>query len=494
MLPYTPLHYLLFLDYSRSDSQPDNSHPGFLPLSLVMTSGNLSEEPIATQNPEARQRLAGLADAFLMHNRPIQTRCDDSVVRSFNLQSPSQPVSRDAPTRARSNLVFLRRSRGYAPDPLLLPWDAPHVLAAGAELKNTFCLARDRYAFLSQHIGDMENYETLQSFETSLKDYENIFRIHPQVIAYDLHPNYLATRYALQRAQDEGLPALGVQHHHAHIASCMAENSLAPDQAIIGIALDGTGYGPDEAIWGGEFLFAGYQGYQRYAHLAYMPLPGGDAAIRKPCRIALAYLQASGLEWLPSLPSYQALSAQERHTLQAQLANGLNTPPTSSMGRLFDAVAALIGVRQQVNYEAQAAIEMEALVDPLEKGFYKFGFDDRMPGEGKPHQIEIQPVLSGILEDIRSEIHPRTIAARFHNGIVQLIQDVVLAMRKSYRSDLVALSGGVWQNMVLLHLTVEMLRRQGFHVLIHRQVPANDGGLALGQAAVAAHSFPISRR
>jgi len=486
MLPYTPLHYLLFLDYQEQQFFSEAHASSILPLALVMTSGNLSEEPIATHNQEARHRLFTLADAFLMHNRPIQTRCDDSVMRIFTSRDlpETTPASPEHSSSSEANL--LRRSRGYAPEPILLPWDMPHVLATGPELKNTFCLTRDRYAFLSQHIGDMENYETLQSFETSIKAYEHIFRIHPQVIAYDMHPNYLATRYAIQRSESEALQSIAVQHHHAHIAACMADNGLPINQPVIGIAFDGTGYGEDGAIWGGEFLFADYRGYQRYAHLAYMPLPGGDAAIKTPSRLALAYLKASGIDWSSNLPSFQSLSPEERSVLQAQLEYKINTPSTSSMGRLFDAVAALIDIRQKVNYEAQAAIELEAIADQSENGVYTFRFHAEQSADDLPVQIGIQPVLSGILNDLDNNISIPRIAARFHNSIVEMVRQVTRSMRSRYQTDLVILSGGVWQNMILLQKVKDLLPQEGFSVLIHHQVPSNDGGLALGQAAIAA--------
>jgi hydrogenase maturation protein HypF len=290
MLPYTPLHYLLL-----------EKNEGF-PPALVMTSGNLSEEPIATANEEARQRLASLADVFLMHNRDIHARCDDSVVRVFE-----------------EEIYPIRRSRGYAPFPVKLPWDVPHLLATGSELKNTFCITNKNYAFLSHHIGDMENYETLQSFEQGVEHFERLFRVKPEAIAYDLHPNYLATKYALQRAERENLPAIGVQHHHAHIAACMAEHGLDGDSPVIGLAFDGTGYGEDGAIWGGEFLVADYESYQRPFHLEYFPLPGGDAAIKKPARTALALLWSLGLEWDEHLAPVNEFAGQERTLLRVQL-------------------------------------------------------------------------------------------------------------------------------------------------------------------------------
>jgi hydrogenase maturation protein HypF len=473
MLPYTPLHYLLF-------AQPSQGGFTSSPVAsvLVMTSGNLSEEPICTDNQQARQRLSSLADAFLMHDRPIRTRCDDSVMRIF--PQPSQPSPKSA-------LVPIRRSRGYAPFPVRLPWETPPVLAVGAELKNTFCLTRDRYAFLSHHIGDLENYETLQSFEDGIQHFERLFHVQPSLLAYDNHPDYLATRYALARAEAEGLPAVGVQHHHAHIAACMAENAVDPSQTVIGVAFDGTGFGEDGAIWGGEFLLSTYQGYQRAAHLVYMPLPGGDAAVRKPARIALAYLWRAGLEWESELSSLEALCVEERMALKNQLIHAINTPLTSSMGRLFDAVSALIGVRQKVNYEAQAAVELEALVDPDEARAYPFAFKPVQSANRAALIIDPAPLLESILVDLHDGVGQPIISARFHNAIAQMVLDVCRTIRTQSGVRQVALSGGVWQNMTLLDKTFHLLLDAGFEILTHRKVPANDGGLSLGQAVVAVH-------
>jgi hydrogenase maturation protein HypF len=464
MLPYTPLHYLLL--------EPGEAAPAV----LVMTSANLSEEPIAVSNAEARQRLAYLADAFLMHDRPIHIRCDDSVMRVF----PGSPPGAVSPgPHSAAVQVPLRRSRGYAPFPVHLPWQSPALIACGAELKNTFCLTRDRYAFLSHHIGDLENYETLRSFEEGIAHFEHLFRIRPEALAYDMHPNYLATRYALERAEHEGLPAIGVQHHHAHAAACMAENGLSGERPVIAVSFDGTGYGTDGAIWGGEFLVASYTNFERPYHLAYMPLPGGDAAVRRPARTALGYLHASGLEWQPGLACLQALSAQEQYALQAQLEHRINTPLTSSAGRLFDAVSALAGVRQEVNYEGQAAIELEALIDPSENGAYPF---DIHPSSD---EIGLSPLFEAVLKDVQSHTSTPVIAARFHNGLAHLVFEVCRRIRQSHSISEVALSGGVWQNQALLARSLPLLRSDGFTVYIHSQAPANDGGLSLGQAAVA---------
>jgi hydrogenase maturation protein HypF len=360
------------------------------------------------------------------------------------------------------------------------------LLAAGPELKNTFCITNKNYAFLSHHIGDMENYETLQSFEDGIEHFERLFRVEPEVIAYDLHPDYLATRYAKERAEREGLHAIGIQHHHAHIAACMADNGLSGDKPLIGVSFDGTGYGEDaesefqSAIWGGEFLLADYKGYQRFVHLAYTPLPGGDAATRKPARVALAQLWQAGIAWDEDLPAVKFLCGDDLTLLRSMLENDINCPQTSSMGRLFDAVAALTGVRGEVNYEGQAAIEFEALADSKEEGAYSFEFTG--------NTLETQAMLTNVIADFRAGVPLSTISARFHNGLANIILDVCQAMRRNFKVDEVALSGGVWQNMTLLKKTIPLLEHSGFRVYIHRQVPANDGGLALGQAVIACHS------
>ncbi len=463
MLPYTPLHYLLFadaLDGSQSMLPP-----------LVMTSGNLSEEPIATDNEEARERLSLLADAFLMHDRDIYIRCDDSVVRVFE------------PAGGGPAVYPLRRSRGYTPFPVKLPWQVAPLLAAGAELKNTFCITNRNYAFLSHHIGDMENYETLQSYEQGVVHFERLFRVKPEAIAYDLHPNYLASRYAVQRAQREALEAIGVQHHHAHVAACMAEHGLDGSQPVIGVAFDGTGYGDDGAIWGGEFLVADYLGYQRRLHLDYFRLPGGDAAIRHPARIALALLWSLGIDWDARLAAVQDFEAAELSTIRTQLERGLNAPDTSSMGRLFDAAAALAGVRQKVNYEAQAAIEFEALAaDGSDEG-YQFEIGEQLIG--------VEPAVQALLKDVLAGVPQAVVSARFHNGLARMVLHASSRIRTETGLNEVVLSGGVWQNITLLRRTLSLLGDSGFRVYIHRAVPTNDGGLALGQAAIAARRLKV---
>ena len=324
----------------------------------------------------------------------------------------------------------------------------------------------------------MENYETLQSFEQGVEHFEKLFRVKPEAIAYDLHPNYLSTRYALQRAERENLPTIGIQHHHAHIAACMAEHGLDGSQPVIGLAFDGTGYGEDGAIWGGEVLVADYKSYERAFHLEYFPLPGGDAAIKKPARTALALLWSLGLDWDDRLAPVAEFCAEDRTLLKTQLEKKINSPMTSSMGRLFDAAAALAGVRQSVNYEAQAAIEFEALADPDEEGMYPF--------ERGQAQIGVRSAVEALIADILAGVPIPIISARFHNGLAQIALEICLHLRVARSIDVVALSGGVWQNITLLRRTLSLLQKDGFVVYIHHQVPTNDGGLSLGQAAIAA--------
>jgi hydrogenase maturation protein HypF len=461
MLPYTPLHYLLF--------EPQNSNLGESVQALVMTSGNLSEEPIAVTNEEARQRLSRLADGFLMHNRTIRTRCDDSVVREH--------------PEANKRVYPIRRSRGYAPFPIKLPFDFAPVLAVGAELKNTFCVTRDQYAFMSHHIGDLQNYETLSSFLDGIEHFERLFRIKPELIAYDLHPDYLSTRTALSISGRDQVPAQGVQHHHAHIVSCMAENSLPPGEPVIGIALDGTGYGSDGMIWGGEFLLATYQNFDRLYHLEYMPLPGGDAAVRSPAKTALAYLWRAGIEWDSDLACVSHFCVEDRMLLQSQLRHNINTIPTSSAGRLFDVVSALAGINMQANYEAQAAIELEALVDPDESGTYSVVFDSARA------DISLNWLLEGIVRDSLCRNPASLISSRFHNAFVNLLEQVIMAMRIKTGVKTIVLSGGVWQNTTLLHKFIRRFKSLDFIVHTHCLLPPNDGGIALGQAVAAAYSY-----
>ena len=372
---------------------------------------------------------------------------------------------------------------GYVPFPVRLPARSDPILAVGGELKNSFCLTNRDYAFMSHHIGDLENYETLRSFEAGIAHFEKLFRATPTALAHDLHPDYLATRYALKRAADEGIPAVGVQHHHAHIASCMAEHRLGGGRRVIGVAFDGTGFGTDMAIWGGEVLVADYVGFDRPLHLRYFPLPGGDAAIKRPARVALALLWSMGLEWEASLAPVSDCSPAELDILKQQLHRNVNVTATSSMGRLFDAAAALAGVRQRINYEAQAAIEFEALADPDEQSAY--------PLEIAGAQINAAPAVAAMLEDIRRQVPVATISARFHNGIAAAVAISTDLVRQQTGLADVVLSGGVWQNITLLRRTLSLLNARRFQVYIHSEVPPNDGGLALGQAVIAASRMRV---
>ncbi len=450
MLPYTPLHLLLL-----------EKEAGY-PEVMVMTSGNLAEEPILRENDTAREKLSGIADAFLMHNRPIHRRIDDSVLTTVE----DQPYP-------------IRRARGYAPNPIRLEDALPQVLAAGPQMKNTFCLTRDRYAFLSHYIGEMENWETYQDYQRAIRHYESLFRIQPQAIGYDLHPDYLSTKYALKRAEAERLPAYAVQHHHAHLAAGMIEHGIAPGEQTAGLIFDGTGYGADGTVWGGEVLLGNCDNFQRLYHLKPVPLPGGEVTIRTPARMALSTLWAYGLPWKENLSPVNALSAKERSALRPQLEKGINSPLTSSMGRLFDAVAALIGVRERVTYEAQAAIELEALADEDELGYYPWQMDGS--------QINIKPLLEGILTDLSEGKSQSIISRRFHNTIAELCLELARAIKKEFNSQKLILSGGVWQNQLLLEKTIHLLDNNGFQPLVHRQMPPNDSCVAFGQAMITAY-------
>ncbi len=448
MLPYTPLHHVLLREIDRP---------------LIMTSGNLSEEPIATGNEEALVRLGGIADHFLFHNRDIYARYDDSVW--MVAEERAQP---------------LRRSRGYAPFPIRLPFRARQVLACGTELKNTFCATKDEYAFLSQHIGDMENLETLEHFQTSIALYERLFRLEPETVAYDLHPDYLATRYALSLGSSKRL--VPVQHHHAHIVSCMVDNGV--QEPVIGVALDGTGYGMDGQIWGGEFLVADAHGFRRAAHLQYVPLPGGEASIRRPYRMAISHLLSLlGDEGLESgLPVVGDVDPLEVEVIKQQVAKRMNTPLTSSCGRLFDAVSAVLGFQGEASYEGQAAIQLEMMAYDVDDGAsYPFAIVQQDGAE----VIRLSTTWQGILHDLRAGVPAEVMASRFHNTVAQMIVHVCAGISEENGLRSVALSGGCFQNRLLLARTTGLLREAGFHVLTHHQVPCNDGGVSLGQAVIA---------
>jgi hydrogenase maturation protein HypF len=450
LLAYTPLHVLLF-------GLPGDE-PG--PPVLVMTSGNLGGEPICFADDDAAHRLARLADGWLMHDRAILVPCDDSVVRVVH--SAELPI---------------RRSRGYAPLPIALPVRVPPTLAVGADLKNTMALADGKYAWLSQHIGDMDDLATLSAFDSAQRHLRALTGVAPEVIVADAHPLYRSTAWAHRNAA--GRPVRTVQHHHAHIAAVMAEHGLDGAQQVLGFAFDGTGYGPDGAVWGGEVLLADYKGYQRLAQLTYVPLAGGDVSVHRPYRMALAHLWAAGLPWDADLPAVRACPDDERRVLARQFETGTGCVPTSSMGRLFDAVSALIGVRQVVAYEAQAAIELEGLARSCAGGTTHYTF--RIDQSGLPAVVDPAPVLAAVIADLRAGLPAGVIGARFHRAVAKLILDLTTAEADT---QTVALSGGVFQNALLLDLASSWLRDRGFEVLTHRRVPPNDGGIALGQLLV----------
>ena len=445
MLPYTPLHYLLFEHQFAA---------------LVMTSANLSEEPIAIDNDDAFERLADIADFFLIHNRDIYLRSDDSILKH---------------TAGRRR--YIRRSRGYVPIPIFLNQTVPAILACGAELKNTICLTKGDKAFLSQHIGDLENRATLDFFRLTAAHLERILEIQPERIACDMHPDYLSTRFAKEQTQ---FPVTEVQHHHAHIVSCMAEHKL--DGAVIGLAFDGTGYGPDGTIWGGEVLVAEAGQFERVAHLAQVPMPGSSAAIKEPWRMALSYLHATYGDNLQdlSLPLRNQIEAQKINIIVEMIEKGVNCPQTSSLGRLFDGVAAIAGIRERVNFEGQAAMELEMLANGHCDTIYDIQWTQQVPIQMWP-----QTIIRGVVQDIQNGMLPADISARFHQTLVVLFGEICATIRRSHNLNRVVLSGGCFQNSLLLKGLIGQLEAHHFEVYAHQQVPANDGGIALGQAIVA---------
>ena len=454
MIPYTPMHHLLLRESG---------------LPLVMTSGNISEEPICKDNDEAVRRLAGIADYFLVHNRDIYARYDDSVTMFEG-----------------GDVQLTRRARGYAPFPIHLTFNARPVLACGAEEKNTFCLTRDNYAFVSQHIGDMENMETMEHFENTLSLYKKLFRIEPEVIAYDLHPDYLSTKYALEIAEQSGnLRPVPVQHHHAHIVSCMADNKV--ETPVIGVAFDGTGYGSDGRIWGGEFLVADFKGFNRLGHLEYLPLPGGAAAIKKPYRTAIGYLLTLlGENSLSlNLDIFKKVDRVETELIKRQLTAGLNSPLNSSMGRLFDAVSALIDIRGEIDYEGQAAVELEmAAYDGIDKVGNKAYPYSIVEMDGA-NIVKLKELFDGIVKDLELGTSKEMISTKFQNTVANIIVEMCRLIGGKTGIDQVALSGGVFQNRLLFRKVIPLLKSAGFSVLSHKQVPCNDGGISLGQAVIA---------
>jgi hydrogenase maturation protein HypF len=451
MLPYTPLHHLLLSELEE--------------ISLVLTSGNRSDEPIAYQDDDAINQLAGIADFFLTHDRPIHIRCDDSVTRVVDgVELP------------------LRRSRGQAPLPLTLPRECRQpVLALGGQLKATFALGRGRHAFLSHHLGDLDEFTAYRAYVEAIAHYERLFDLRAERIVHDLHPDYGSTLWARQHA--DGRPVLAVQHHHAHMASCMAEHGL--NEPVIGVTFDGTGFGLDGTVWGGEFLTGDYRHFQRAAHLRQVPLPGGEQAIRQPWRVAAAYLLDAGedLGLLEGRAGPEALA-----TVQRMIARGLNAPRSSSAGRLFDAVAALIGIRSEVSFEGQAAMELEWLATAgCADGTYPWDMAERAdPSGASCREVDVRPLIAAIAADVRRGVPPNAIARRFHATLAMLVARVCGSICDETGLGKVVLSGGVFMNVLLLRETTARLAAEGFQVYRHRRVPPNDGGLSLGQLAIAA--------
>jgi len=445
MLPYTPLHYLLVTGHFTA---------------LVMTSGNLSEEPIAIDNQDAFARLGRIADYFMVHNRDIYLRSDDSVVQSVE-------------GRPR----FFRRSRGYVPVPVFLKRALKPILACGAELKNTVCLTRGRHAFLSQHIGDLENLATYDFYEMTIDHLKRILSIEPEIVVHDMHPDYLSTQYAKQLSQ---LTRVEVQHHHAHIVSCMAENHVA--EPVIGLSFDGTGFGSDGSIWGGEVLISRSDGFERVAHLSPVPMPGGTAAIREPWRMAVSYLyRAYGKRFLNRRLSFlDTLNETQLSIIMEMIEKDINSPSTSSLGRFFDGIAALAGIRSQVAFEGQAAMELEMLAATSAGECYEYAWS-----HDRRIQVDPDPIIRGIVKDIEHGIATELVSAKFHATLIALFTDLCLAIQKQSGLSIVALSGGCFQNAILLSGLCRSLQKRGFQVLTHEKVPANDGGIALGQALIA---------
>ncbi|MGH9945587.1 MAG: carbamoyltransferase HypF [Pyrinomonadaceae bacterium] len=467
MLPYTPLHYLLFEN---------------LDAPLVMTSGNISDEPICYRDEEADVRLNDIADHFLTNNRRIHIRTDDSIVRAMTVPKVDdkkrfRPVGLMANGTFAAPVAMLRRSRGFAPAPIKTSFKfETQILACGSELKNTFCLTKDKYAFLSHHIGDLENLETLRSFTDGIEHFKRLFDLEPEVIAYDLHPEYLSTKYAHKCESVE--TKIGVQHHHAHIASCLADNGATGE--VIGVALDGLGFGTDQKMWGGEFFVADFANAERVAHLDYVPMPGGAKAIGEPWRMAAVYLQlAFGEEFLNlDIPFIDSLDPEKWRTLDSMIAKNTNCPETSSMGRLFDAISAMLCLRNTVNYEGQAAIALEAAADESSSETYEFTL-----AEGGI--IKTEGLIEQAVADILDGVSAGKVSAKFHFAVAKLIADVATNLRDQRNLNRVALSGGVFQNIFLLQAASVLLAERGFEVLTHSRVPTNDGGISLGQAAIA---------
>lgn len=456
MLPYSPLHHLLMADCGLK--------------ALIMTSGNLTNMPLCVENGDAFDKLSAIADYFLVHNREIYHRCDDSLMR-YMAGLPRQ----------------LRRSRGYAPAPVELQKQGPSILAVGAHLKNTFCVTKGRHAFISSHMGDLEALETYRSFESSVNHMKTVLEVTPTAVACDMHPDYLSSRYALSLPDVQKIP---VQHHHAHVASCMAEHHL--NGPVIGLALDGTGYGSDGAVWGGEVLVTDYKNFKRVAHLDYVALPGGEAAIRSPWRMAVSYLyDAYGSSlWDLNLPLMQVVDKAAIRLTQRMIDQKLNSPATSSLGRLFDGVAALMNMCTEVSFEGQAAMALESLAtmgSNDQGGVYPYDIVDFV----ELRKVALRRLIKAVVADVLDGVPKEEISRRFHATLMELFLDLCKRLQKETQIGQVVLSGGVFQNALLLSGLTQVLEKEGFMVYSHKQVPSNDGGICLGQAAVAAAKLTL---
>ena len=476
MLPYTPLHYLLF------------SSSGMKLTALVMTSGNVSDEPIVTSNKEAVEKLSSLADYFLFHDRDIFTRVDDSIVRSIKPTGVSTFNSKIQ--NPKSKIQTLRRARGFVPETINIGDEMKEILACGAELKNTFCLTRGTKAILSQYIGDLENYETLEFFKETLENLRKVFRVTPKIVAHDLHPDYLSTRFALEYAAEMDIPAtsvVSVQHHHAHIVSCMVEHNLNGE--IIGVAFDGTGYGTDGNIWGGEFFMASRENFTRKAHLDYIPMPGGEKAIKEPWRMAVAYLYQTFGDDIFKVASFyfKRFNQYDVEMVIKMIKKKINSPLTSSVGRLFDAVSSLLGIKDMITFEGEAAIELEmraAYAKGKEIKTYPFRI---ISGETKV--IDLKPFIKAIVEDFNKGTDVSIISLCFHHTLAIIILKISCILTQEYKIPDVVLSGGVFQNKLLLDFTEAYLREAGFKVWFSERIPTNDGGISLGQAVIVGEIF-----
>jgi len=457
MLPYTPLHYLLFRSLSSS------------PSALVMTSANLSDQPIEISNQEAINNLSHIADYFLVHNRDIYNRCDDSIVEIFSREP-----------------ILIRRARSYVPSPVELDSKVKPILACGAELKNTFCLTKENYAFVSQYIGDLKDYKTLQYYEQMLQRFEKLFDITPEIVAHDLHPDYLSTQYALDITRRRPkIIRIPVQHHHAHIVSCLAENKVK--EKVIGVAFDGIGYGTDGNIWGGEFLVADYGDFRRIGQLKYLPLPGGDRAVDEPWRMAISLLGEAFGKRIPRI-DFTDRWKKKIPIILGMVEKRVNSPLTSSMGRFFDGVSSLLGICDVNTYEGQAAMELESVAQDLcssSENLLTQNYRYEIREEKGMFIVEPAWIVRGIVKDLQRSVPKSVIAYKFHNSIADIIKNVSLKIKERTGIGRVAFSGGVFQNRLLLGLALRKLTERGFICYYQKKVPPNDGGISLGQAIIA---------